>query len=138
MADFPKTTGRPNFRPPKNAGGRMFKPVDYSKRSEQNVYPDNWNELSLEVRKRDGFKCMSHKLTGSGRRCDAYFPPPFSHLLAAHHIVPLDISGTKKSNARLNKKSNLITLCHTCHSKAHGRKIGKDATAKQKAAARKW
>jgi hypothetical protein len=56
--------------------------------------------------------------------------------LEHHHLVPKSKGGTDAA-------SNLITLCHVCHGKAHGmvrhdiRKLTKDALARVKASGKK-
>lgn len=56
-----------------------------------------WQKLREKVLKRDGHKCVS---CGSDND------------LEVHHIVPVAQGGS-------NELSNLITLCLTCHNKAH-------------------
>lgn len=60
-------------------------------------YPDNWTDLSREVKARDGYECGN---------CGS------THNLHAHHIVPLSRGGT-------NQFSNLRTLCENCHGTLH-------------------
>lgn len=67
------------------------------KRIRRESYPENWNEISAEVKKRDGNKCVCCPCTTG---------------LEVHHIVALSRGGT-------NKKTNLITLCEKCHKKRH-------------------
>ena len=69
-------------------------------------YPDNWKELSEQVRARAGYKCQ---------KCGK----SFLHnkiALHAHHIVPLSKGGR-------NCLSNLIAVCEECHSKIHKKTI---------------
>jgi 5-methylcytosine-specific restriction endonuclease McrA len=66
-------------------GGRSFEP-----------YTLDWPQVSLTIRRRDGFKCQ---------RC---FGP--SRRLHVHHI------DTDKQN---NDPENLITLCASCHATVH-------------------
>lgn len=61
-------------------------------------YPDNWDDIARAIRKRDSNSCQS-----CGNEDDT---------LHVHHIVPLGAGG---SNAR----SNLITLCASCHGRVH-------------------
>ena len=66
--------------------------------TEQDEYGPGWKRLSNEAKQRDGNKCVN-----CGRS---------NCRLAAHHIVPLGSGGT-------NTLSNLVTLCSSCHRKAH-------------------
>lgn len=95
---------------------------------QSSLYPENWQELSSEIKARDEFKCKINRLLPD-KRCDAYFPPPFSHLLHAHHIIPLPKGS--------NHKRNLVCLCHSCHGLIHKRKLGYTPTYKQKSVAKK-
>ena len=65
------------------------------------TYPDNWEQIRLEVFERDGWRC---------RRCPASLRGNNSR--QCHHIIPL-------SNGGSNKKWNLISLCGSCHDKQH-------------------
>lgn len=119
-----KTTGRPGFRPKINNGKftkKKFKPVP------KELYGSNWVELSEYVRRRDNYTCQGRKL--GINNCSVRLPPPFSHLLHAHHIIPLPRGP--------NHPKNLITLCVSCHGKLHGKNLG-TVTNKQKMAARKF
>jgi hypothetical protein len=62
-------------------------------------YPEDWERKAAAIRKRDDNTCQG---------CGATDAP-----LQVHHIVPLGAGG---SNAR----SNLITLCESCHGRVHG------------------
>lgn len=61
-------------------------------------YPYNFNSISLDIRKRDGFVCRGLECSGKDQR------------LTAHHI------NYDKDDCRA---SNLITLCSSCNSKAN-------------------
>jgi hypothetical protein len=61
------------------------------------AYPENWAELSMAVKNRDGYCCCN---------CSS------SSNLHVHHVVPLINGGT-------NHKTNLITLCKECHARLH-------------------
>lgn len=61
-------------------------------------YPYNFNQISLEIRKRDGFVCRGLECSGKDTR------------LTAHHI------NYDKDDCR---GINLITLCSSCNSKAN-------------------
>jgi hypothetical protein len=61
-------------------------------------YPYNFNRISFEIRKRDGFACRGFECSGKDPR------------LTAHHI------NYDKDDCR---GSNLITLCSSCNSKAN-------------------
>ena len=64
---------------------------------------DNWEEVSLYVRKRDGFKCQECGIRQTHQMHDV------------HHIIPYRFfNGDWK---RANREENLITLCRACHSK---------------------
>ena len=63
-------------------------------------YPENWRELSDQVRKRDGYRCT---------QCGAKDVE-----LHVHHIVPLSLGGSNEDN-------NLTTLCDYCHGEIHPR-----------------
>ena len=58
-----------------------------------------YKKLQVEVLERDRFMCMCGKYTES---------PP-------HHIIPRGRGGSDTAD-------NLITLCDSCHRKAHGQK----------------
>ena len=60
-------------------------------------YPPDWEEISRQVRDRDGYRCGN-----CGSKTN----------LHVHHIVPLARGGT-------NQLSNLRTLCEDCHKKIH-------------------
>lgn len=66
--------------------------------------PDDWNTRRKEVYRRDGFKCQN---------CGRGGGPHGNVELHAHHIVPRSKGGT-------HKKSNLVTVCKTCHRAIHG------------------
>jgi 5-methylcytosine-specific restriction endonuclease McrA len=74
------------------------------KREKKWLYPDNWQRISLLVRKRAGGRCelcpaehgRRHWLTGS------------RVVLTVHHI-----NGDPTDNRRLN----LLALCQRCHNK---------------------
>ena len=97
--------------------------------SSAHPYGDDWEVISAYVRKRDGYRCQIHKLVPS-RRCNGYYPPPFQHLLHAHHLIPRAKGGP-------DHPRNLLTICTDCHSFLHNRQIGRPITDKQKRAARK-
>lgn len=85
-------------------------------------YGDDWPQISAEVRKRDNYQCMAHKI--GLPPCKNRFPPPLHHLLHCHHIH-------RWAKSKNNAMKNLITVCVTCHGKEHGRSVGRDPTAKQ-------
>lgn len=60
-------------------------------------YTESWAVIAKAVKQRDGNKC---KVCGSTKQ------------LEVHHIIPLSKGGT-------NVKTNLITLCYSCHIKRH-------------------
>ena len=112
---FSSAVGRPSPNKRSNSKTRNVEGV--------HPYGEDFPAQSLLCRKRDDYRCMAHKIGMA--RCHNRFPPPLHHLLAAHHIVPW----IKSKN---NSLRNLITLCHTCHSKEHGKSIGYAATEAQK------
>lgn len=63
-------------------------------------YPKNWKEVAHNIRKLDNFTCVSCSEIGGE--------------LHVHHIVYASNFGT-------HQKTNLITLCRSCHEKEHKR-----------------
>lgn len=63
-------------------------------------YPNNWKEVAYNIRKLDNFTCISCSKTGVE--------------LHVHHIVYASNFGT-------HQKTNLVTLCRSCHEKEHKR-----------------
>ncbi len=63
-------------------------------------YPNNWKEVAFNIRKLDNFACVSCSTNGVE--------------LHVHHIVYASNFGT-------HQKTNLVTLCRTCHEKEHQR-----------------
>jgi 5-methylcytosine-specific restriction endonuclease McrA len=63
-------------------------------------YPNNWKEIAHNIRKLDNFACVSCSANGVE--------------LHVHHIVYVSNFGT-------HQKTNLVTLCRTCHEKEHER-----------------
>jgi hypothetical protein len=63
-------------------------------------YPTNWEEISKEVRERDGYRCTH---AGCGET---------SLALHVHHVIPLSRGGS-------NALSNLVTLCEKHHASKH-------------------
>ena len=61
-------------------------------------YPDNWDEITAEVKQRDGHQCVDCGATGV--------------VLQAHHIRSLSRGGT-------NQLSNLKSVCEKCHARYH-------------------
>lgn len=106
-----KTTGRPSMKA--------------TRIRSKGWYGDDWKTLADSIKRRDGYRCQIARV--SKYACNRYCPPPFASMLAAHHIVPLP-RGT-------NHPENLVTLCHDCHSKLHGRDVG-HISAKQDRASR--
>jgi 5-methylcytosine-specific restriction endonuclease McrA len=72
------------------------KPRRFTVMSSQS-YPDNWADLSRQIKQRDGNMC---------RKCGS------SVNLEVHHIIPLSRNGS-------NNRSNLMTLCSKCHARQH-------------------
>jgi 5-methylcytosine-specific restriction endonuclease McrA len=114
---------RRSFRPSSSKGySKPKKKPEYNKE----WYGDDWPELSAYVKKRDSYSCMAFKI--GGPKCGGRFPPPFSKLLHAHHIVPLP-KGT-------NHPTNLITVCNQCHGSLHGKYLGNISYKQRMAASR--
>lgn len=63
-------------------------------------YPDNWDEISLQVKQEAGWKC---------ERCGEPHSVETWHILTTHHIIP---------DTSLNERWNLIALCQRCNLKA--------------------
>lgn len=70
-------------------------------------YGNNWESVRLEVIERDNFTCQScnKKLSDCEER------------LHVHHIRPLRTYDEDEIEEKANDKSNLITLCRSCHPK---------------------
>lgn len=115
MRSFSKTVGRPNFR----------KVLKRQRQPDASMYGVDWDLVSEFVRRRDGYRCMIYKI--ANWKCDGVYPPPFSNLLHAHHVVPLPRGS--------NHPNNLISLCKTCHGRLHGKNLG-TISDKQKNAAK--
>ena len=88
------------------------KPV---KANEKHQYGDDWSQQSARCKKRDDYRCQASKV--GLPKCSNRFPPPLSHLLHAHHLVPW-------VKCKDNRLSNLVTLCLSCHERHHNKKIG--------------
>lgn len=84
-------------RPTSNIKHKSYKVRGETKRIQRHTYPENWRELSEEVKKRDNYCCVICQSTKK---------------LEVHHILALSRGGT-------NAKRNLITLCEKCHKKRH-------------------
>ena len=76
-------------------------------RTEKGVRPIFWDTFKFECFLRDNYTCQNPK-------CKSKM------LLECHHIVPVILGGS-------NELSNLITLCHDCHSKSHPKGYRKTA-----------
>lgn len=66
-------------------------------------YGIDWKIVADAVRKRDGFKCQMKR---AGKPCGR-------HAFEVHHLIPAERGGRAVM-------SNLITVCHECHSRAPG------------------
>lgn len=119
--------GRPSFRP-KMKIGRSLAKSSKPKYPKKDWYGDDWETLSSYVKQRDNYSCRANQL--GLPPCNVRYPPPFSNLLHAHHIIQLPKGP--------NHPKNLITLCSNCHSAIHGRQIGKAPTRKQIRAAKQF
>ncbi len=84
-------------KPRSNIKHKSYSVKGSVKRIKTSDYPENWKIIIVEIKNRDGNKCV---------QCDS------TNKLEVHHILPLSRGGT-------NSKRNLITLCEGCHSKRH-------------------
>jgi hypothetical protein len=75
-----------------------LKPVPQGLPDRDDGYPGDWEQISLEYRKRIGFICED---------CGAYAPD--GHV---HHDVPVSRGGS-------SSESNLMFLCKDCHKQRH-------------------
>lgn len=66
-------------------------------------YPSDWDSRRKSVYARDKFQCQN---------CGAGGGPNGSTELHAHHIVPKSKGGT-------HQRSNLVTMCKSCHNTIH-------------------
>lgn len=121
--------GRPSFRPRMKTGRSLAKSSSSKSRFPDKAwYGDDWQTLATYVKQRDNYTCRAAVIGLSP--CSGRFPPPFSSLLHAHHIIPLPKGP--------NHPKNIITLCVNCHNKTHKRQISKPITDKQRQAARRF
>ena len=67
------------------------------------AYGDRWKNLSTSVRESNNWVCS---------KCNKNFVLQ-KHLLHSHHIIPLSKGG-------INSRSNLTSLCVSCHKEEHG------------------
>lgn len=93
----------------------------------EHVYGSDWAATSQYVKRRDNYTCQAHKV--GLPQCYNRFPPPYHHLLHAHHVI-------KRSRGGKDIPQNLVTLCNECHGLTHDKYLGKISN-KQKAAARR-
>ncbi|WP_321112976.1 HNH endonuclease [Halorussus salinisoli] len=68
------------------------------------AYPDDWDTRRRKVYRRDEWTCQN---------CGKKGGPKGETQLEAHHIVPVGVGGN-------HSLSNLVTLCHACHTMVHG------------------
>lgn len=79
-------------------------------------YPDNWDSLRREVYSRDDYTCQEcGEKGGNGGSAE----------LHAHHITP-------KSQAGGDEKTNLKTLCKSCHNDKHAHDITEKSSSTSK------
>lgn len=76
---------------------KKWERIKENERKAKGIRPLFWNTFKFECFKRDDYTCQK---CGSKRK------------LECHHKIPVVNGGT-------NELSNLITLCHDCHKKAH-------------------
>lgn len=117
MRAYMLTTRRPSFKPKPGINSNL------NRNPKKEWYGDDWASLSDYVRRRDNYKCQAESV--GLHKCNGHYPPPFTRLLHAHHIVPLPRGS--------NHPNNLITLCVDCHGQLHGKYLGK-ITERQKSA----
>jgi 5-methylcytosine-specific restriction endonuclease McrA len=60
-------------------------------------YPDDWNRIAREVKRRAGWKCQ---------HCGHPHDPKAGYTLTVHHV---------DGNPQNNQPSNLRALCQRCH-----------------------
>ncbi len=65
-------------------------------------YPSNWKEIASKIRDNDGRACTICLATNTE--------------LHVHHLIYVSNFGT-------HQKTNLVTLCKTCHEEEHGREL---------------
>lgn len=75
-----------------------------------------WQRLRKEVLQRDGHQCANCGVESE---------------LEVHHIVPVGQGGT-------NEKTNLLTLCSGCHSRAHGRNPERETPKSRSQGDNRW
>jgi len=61
------------------------------------VYPDDWDEIALRIKRRHSWKC---------ERCGHQHEPESGYTLTVHHLVP---------DKSLCEAWNLAALCQRCH-----------------------
>lgn len=108
-----------------------YKPRKFVQPVSRGVHPygPDWTNVTLYVRKRDNYRCRISDLTRGRRICKNRFPPPFHHLLHAHHILERGRGGS-------DHPSNVITICCVCHGWLHNKPLGR-ITLKQVYAAQR-
>ena len=72
----------------------------------------DWWTISKQVLERDGYQCRATLVDSSGSRRRCPHSRATGHRLEVHHIKELSRGGK-------TIKSNLITLCESCHIKRH-------------------
>ena len=70
--------------------------------NDQNNYGENWNEIKVDIRKRDNFQCQA---------CGVIEDKKSHHV---HHLKPFRLFERAEE---ANRYSNLITLCPKCHNR---------------------
>jgi hypothetical protein len=72
-------------------------------RYKMNVYPSNWNEIALEIKREAGWRC---------EHCNHFHDPSSGYCLTVHHL------DGNKSNCAFE---NLVALCQRCHLHIQGK-----------------
>lgn len=81
-----------------SVGQRSFSVVASVRRTKTEAYGLDWSTVSKKIKQRDGYKCVKCRSTTQ---------------LEVHHIIPVHRGGKTIG-------LNLVTLCHSCHSKQPG------------------
>jgi 5-methylcytosine-specific restriction endonuclease McrA len=88
----------------KRPSGRKAVKIQLKKFKTNNLYGEDWKEISNKVRTRDNWTCQDCKKNFEKKK----------YLLHTHHIIELSKGGN-------NTNTNLKSLCKDCHDKIHRR-----------------